>query len=289
MADTHTWIDPDGTSQPLDGSAGVKVLRGVRGRGMPPMETISDELAGLDGARPRLSRAGVRDVTLPVLVRGATVRERLRTLATLFDPRRGDGRLQVDIDGEVRELVCRYAQGLELDEGEAVQGAWQRAVVVFDAHDPMWCDVDPQISTVEIANDPFLSDDGEDPWFPWQLVESDAEGGFNITNDGDDVAWPMWTIQGPGVGQLTLTNTATGEVISAAVDLEAGDKLTIDTRPGAKTVVGPDGENLWSDLSDDSVLWPLQRGSQTVTVSLEGAEAGESRVRLEWLRRWLTV
>lgn len=288
MADVHTWIAPDGTSHVLDGTAGVKVLRGVEGRGMPPVETITDEIAGLDGSRPRLSRLTDREAVLPVLVKG-DVRQRLRTLASLFDPRRGNGRLRATIDGIERELVCRYDEGMELDESDGT-GAWQRAVLVFVAHDPMWLDVDPSVELVDVEASAFLSSGPTDPWFGWQLVASDAVGGFNVDNDGDDLAWPQWTIQGPGLGLLRLTNDVSGEKIEIAdVNLTAGQKILIDTRPGHKTVVGPDGVNLWPDLSDDSVLWPIERGSQTVTVTLEGAEAGETNVRLSWVRRWLTV
>lgn len=291
MTDTHTWIDPEGTVHALDGTEGVLLTLGVEGRGMPPMETITDEIAGLDGSRPRLSRAAERDVALPVLVEGADLRDRLRTLASLFDPRRGDGKLRVTTDGgDRRELVCRYAEGFELDEAEGRQGEWQRAVLVFVAHDPMWRDVDPTIALVDVEADAFLSVDATDPWFAWTLVPSDALGGFTVDNDGDDRAWPQWTVQGPGAGLLRLRNVTSGELIEISnVDLAASDQIVIDTRPGVKTVEGPAGENLWPELSDSSVLWPLERGQQEVEVLLEGADAGVSNVRLEWRRRHLTV
>lgn len=288
MADVHTWIAPDGDTHVLDGTEGVQVLRGVEGRGMPPTETVADELAGLDGSRPRLSRLTEREVALPLLVNGSK-HERIRTLASLFDPRRGNGRLRATVDGTERELACRYVEGLELDESEGT-GDWQRAVAVFVAHDPMWLDTDSTVELVDVEANAFLSSSSEDPWFAWSLVSSDAVGGFTVDNDGDDVAWPQWTIQGPGTGLLKLSNGESGEKIEIAdVALATGEQITIDTRPGAKTITGPDGANLWPDLSDDSTLWPLERGSQTVTVTLEGAEAGVSNVRLSWVRRWLTV
>lgn len=288
--ESPVWRDPDGTSHALDGSNGVLVTRGIEGRGMPPMQTVTDELAGLDGTRPRISRAHERDTILPVVVYGADNRDRVRTLASLFDPRRGDGRLQVD----GRELICRYREGLGLDESDggldADGSGWQRAVLVFVAHDPLWRDVDPTVELVNVEANTFLSSGPDDPWFPWQLVSSDAVGGFNVDNDGDDLAWPRWTIQGPGSGLLSLSNGTSGEKIEiSSVSLAAGEQIAIDTRPGHKTVTGPGDTNLWPDLSDDSTLWPLERGSQTVTVTLEGAEAGVSNVRLEWRRKWLTV
>jgi len=150
--------------------------------------------------------------------------------------------------------------------------------------------VDPQVELVNVEAQTFLSSGPSDPWFAWQLVSSSAVGGFTVDNDGDDLAWPRWTVQGPGAGALRLNNATTGETIEIAdVALAAGEQIAIDCRPGFKTVVGPSGENLWPDLSDVSSLWPLGRGTQTVTVELEGAEAGISNVRLEWRKRWLTV
>lgn len=286
MPDTPTWIAADGTEHTLDGTNGVKVLRGVEGRGMPPMTTISDTVAGLDGERVRMARAEPRDVAVPAVVSGANWLDRVRTLASLFDPRRGDGVLRW---GD-RQLACRYSDGLELDEGEGVPGERQRMVLVFTAHDPMWLDAAPSVELVDVDALAFLSADDADPWFGWSIVASDAAGGFTVVNDGDDDAWPVWTVQGPGAGMLRLTNDATGELLElTGMNLIGGEKLIIDTRPGAKTVRGPAGENLWPDMTDDSTLWPIVRGSQQVTVELEGAVAGESNVRLEWLRRWLTV
>src|SRR5690606_30435067 len=133
-------------------------------------------------------------------------RDRIRRLASLFDPRRGDGRLRVSGPHGSRELVCRYASGFGLDEEEEPGQGWQRAVVVFVAHDPFWVDVTPSVRLVDIAAQAFLSSGPTDPWFPWQVVSSSAVGGFVVDNDGDDDAWPVWTVQGPGAGRLRLAN-----------------------------------------------------------------------------------
>lgn len=275
------WVDPSGSEFPFDQSRGVTVTRGISGRGMPPVVNVADQVAGLDGSRPRLSRAHDREVVLPLAFIGEGWLGQVRELATMLDPRRGDGKLRVTSGGVTRELVCRYSQGLELVEELP---HIQRAPLVFVGHDPLWRDVTPTVRLVDIAALAFL----KDPWFDWSLVGSTALGRFVIDNDGDDVAWPVWIVQGPG-GPVTLTNDTTGEVIEVDVSLAAGEQLRIDTRPGAKTVVGPADENLYPQLSDRSVLWPLVRGAQTVTVTLPDAEAGVSNVRLEYRRRWLSV
>ena len=276
-----TWVAPDGSAHQL--AVTFVNERGTAGRWAPPVTYSEDAVAGLDGTRLRHIRMQPREVAVPLLLQG-DYQAGMRTWMARFDPRRGDGKLR---DGE-RELVCRYVGGAE-QAADSVPSV-RRFVAVFRAFDPLWRDVDPTVELVDIAAQSFLSADDTAPWFPWQLVSSSAVGGFTVDNNGDDDTWPVWTVQGPGAGLLRLVNDTTGEHIEIAdVALAAGEQLHIDTRPGAKTVTGPDGSSLWPDLSDDSILWPIVRGSQTVTVELEGAEAGSSNVRLEYRRRWLTA
>lgn len=184
-------------------------------------------------------------------------------------------------------MVCRYVDGVAgrevLDAGVTAQ----RETLIFRAADPYWRDADETVQTVEIADRAFLSVAGS-AWLPWQLVSGDALGAFQVTNDGDRDSWPTWAIHGPGE-HPRIVNETTGERIDLGVVLDAGDVVEIDTRPGAKTVVGPDGETLWPAMADDSTLWPLRRGGQRVVLELDNAEAGVSNVRLAYRRQWLTV
>ncbi len=296
MLDALTWVSPDGsTIEFADLSDGIGVEPGLEGRFAPPPHIVADVLAGSDGSRVRNVRYGVREIAIPLSIEADSpddLHTSLRDLVSRLDPKRGVGKLRATgAGGTTREIACRYGGGLEIVEDIATSvTGWARASIVLVAHDPLWQDMSPTVETVGVEATAFLSPDASTAWFPWSLVESDAVGGFTVNNDGDDDAWPQWTIQGPGAGLLKLSNLATGETIEIAnVSMVSGEKITIDTRPGYKTVTGPSGENLWPDLSDGSDLWPLERGTQTVTVTLAGAVAGESNVRLEWRRKWLTV
>lgn len=279
MGSDLTWVDGTGVEHPM-ATADLVVERGVSGRYGPPVSIASSPVAGLHGARVRNVRYEPREVAVPMNA-GADWRESVRDWSSRFDPTLGDGRLRCG----TRELVCRYTGGLE--NAAETAPTFRRWVALFTAFDPLWRDVEPSVQVVAVDEIPFLSSPPEAPWFPWVLVGSDAMGGFTVTNDGDDVAWPVWTVQGPG-HTPTLTNATSGERIEVDVTLAAGEQMVIDTRPGAKTVQGPDG-NLWAELTDDSELWPLLRGSQEVEASLADAVSGQSRVRLEFRRRWLSV
>jgi hypothetical protein len=100
-------------------------------------------------------------------------------------------------------------------------------------------------------------------------------------------SWPIWTIRGPGTA-LVLDNLTTGLDLSLSTTIPDDHLVTIDTTPGVKTVTGPDGANLYTDLDFDtriSALWPLRRGPNKVHIELDGATA-DSFVLLTWKRRY---
>lgn len=277
MADL-SWVDPDGAVWPLS-TATVKVGHGVTGDAAPPVGWSDDPRPAGPGSRLRTIRWAAREVAVPVHLTGDP-RAELRAWAARFDPTRGDGKLRV---GD-RQLTVRYIGGLE-------QAPWsvpqiRSAIVLFRAFDPFWEDVTPDVRVSQVDAVAFLSASGSDPWFPWVTVDVDVAGGFTVVNDGDDQAWPVWQVQGPG-GPITMTNLATGATIEVDTVLAAGEMLTVDTRPDVKTVTGPGNVNLWPDVSDTSTLWPIVPGSQTVQVGIADATAGQTQVRLEWRRRWL--
>lgn len=282
---TWEWVPPAGDPVTLP------VRDPVSGRGHPPVQLATDQIVGQPGATVRHVRHAVRVLDLPVLLAAddrLAFRDLLHAYAQALDPTRGEGRLRVTEPGRAaRELRCRYTGGLELNENDP---EWQLAVLTFRGHDPLWQDAAATVRTIGVDDVAFLSPDAATPWYPVQVIAADALGNFEVDNDSDTAVWPVWVVQGPGAGLLSLANDTSGQVIELAdVALQAGEQIVIDTRPGAKTAVGPDGTSLWPDLSDASELWPLERGPQRVTVLLEGAAPGESSVRLEYRRRWLTA
>ena len=275
-----TWQTAAGAQFPLSSDT-VMVLHGGSGFGSPPIEWFDDAPPSGDGTRLRTVRYGAREVTVPLLVHGDTTAE-LAKWASRFDPRAGSGFLL----SNDRRLPCRFIGGIESAE-ERSRG-FREVAGVFRAFDPFWEDVDPDVSVAQVDAIAFLSSDSQEPWFPWQTVEVDVQGGFTVNNDGDDAAFPVWTVQGPG-GPVTLVNITTGQTLEIDTVLSAGQQVRIDTRPDVKTVVGPAGVNLWPQVTDPSTLWPIVRGSQLVNVQIVDAVPGETQVRLEWRRRWLSA
>lgn len=285
MADeVISWVEPDGTVTVLSDAATTRVSYEFSGRFMPPVAFIEDDVPQMDGGRLRDVRVRPRDVTVPVAVVGADqteVRTTLRSILRKFNPKRGDGKLRVTgPDGTVRDLTCRYSQGLEIEERFEKFVGWQRAVVVLRAFDPYWYDTSATSATYTLGTSTAFF-----PFFPLVLNSDTVFGTQVVDNTGDVEAFPVWTVHGP-CSSITLTNTTTGEVIDLPVVLTNAQTVTIDTRPFRKTVTRDDGTNLYGSLTTASALWDLPTGRSTITVSLPGATS-ESYVTLTYSRRWL--
>lgn len=288
--DELSFVAPDGAVTPLTRQPDLEVhwALGVTGRFMPPVEHVEDPVYGQAGTRLRAVSVAARDVNLPLTIIGddeTAVRSRLRTLVRMFNPQRGDGRLRVTAaDGTVRELVCRYFEGMEGRESRDEMGqTFQRAVLVLRAADPYWYDTAPQSQTYTTGQaGSFLGS----PFFGLRLNSETIFGSQVVANDGDVETWPVWTVHGPCTS-ITLSNDTTGQTISLPITLTATQTVTIDTRPFRKTITRDDGTNLYGSLTAASALWSLPVGDSTVTISLPGATT-DSYVTLNYARRWLT-
>jgi hypothetical protein len=280
-----TFVDPHGVETVLSNREGLKVLRGMTGRFMPPVVLLGEEVPGQDGERLRQVKIQSRRVFVPIAIFDETLagmRGRLRTLLPTFNPKRGDGLLRVTApDDSQRELVCRYAGGLEIEETYG-NVPTQKAGLAFQASDPYFRDVIDTISsyTVEAA-EPFF------PFFPMRLSAGAVLSGAALFNAGDVEAWPVWTISGPA-DEITLTNDTTGESLTLDANLIAGQSLTIDTRPGSKAIKRNDDTNLYPGLDGTSRLWSLPAGTSVVSIGVTGATT-DTVVTLRFRCRYLGV
>lgn len=284
MAETVTWIDPDGVELELG------VQWDVTGRFSPPTFFDEEGVPGQDGLRLREVRHDARNFVLPLWIEGSSesdLRTQMRSLVSAMNPQRGDGKIRVTSPvGDQREIVCRAASGLEMGErlGDTSGPTVQIAAVVFRAWEPFWQDVSDTVSgpwTVGAAPASFF------PFFPMRLTSSEVFADVDITNSGDVDAWPVWTVTGPG-SSITFQNLTTGYTLMLDTTLAVSESVTIDTRPGVKTVVKSDGTNLYPNLSATSNLWPLQRGVNAVQISMGGATSATS-VTMRRRHKYLAV
>lgn len=282
--DEIVWISPDGTwwHWPMNQPAGIE------GRGLPPVIIDEQDVLG-DGASQGTPRFGVREIHIPFHYASTQtlVRRKIRAWAAALaaDRRLGTILVRTMLNDE-RQISCRYASGFEMVEAN---NRWVTAGITFRCPEPFWEDATPIIETWSPTTE-------TKKFFP---IPNPTTGSFitlsqgnlitevTVNNSGDMEAWPVWRITGPGSGQVKLEHVESGQIIEFSRSLGPGETITIDTRPGVKTVMADDGSNEFRSLSS-SQLFSLPPGDNTLRFSIGGAET-DTTVELSYRRQWLTA
>lgn len=288
-----TFTSPRGITLDLDDRIHYTVLTNSGGFLMPnysfSMQSLTQNLS-----RYQQFRAKNRVVEISLHIEGKTAEEFSQAMATLIealDPLEGDGILTVTRDdGEQRQLTCRYTGGAEGQYETGSYGiTWMDLILNMQAIDPYWYGVDPieaEYAAVDVETQAFFPDVGG-TFFPLNLEASNVIGLNVVTNPGQKESWPIWGIFGPGSG-LELKNLTTGKRISLDYEIGDGHVVTIDTRPGKKTVLLDDGTNLFGNLSIDSALFSFIQGSNEIQISLVNASMGVSKIVLSFFPVYLS-
>lgn len=273
-----TWVAPDGSSLPWP----TQLLRGMAGRGLPPIEVVTRQVPQRAGAVRVAARHLERTISIPLLLDGdvSTHRTLLRSWGRALNCVAGTGTLRFDlVDGTQRQIAASFVGGLELAEDV---GWMTLADAQFLCHDPYFEDVSEtsdQVAGGTIASTFF-------PFFPLRLSSSEIAAELTVSNSGDVEAWPVITVRGPATNPSILNVTA-GKTLALTGSIGAGETVTLDSRPGAKTVRRQDGVNLYSSLT--TAQWsPLTVGSNRVRLEATGTTT-DTLVSVRWRRRWLTV
>lgn len=284
MSETVLWIDPDGGTLSFS-----RVEFDIRGRWFPSLALEEDTVPGQPGQRLRAVRHGAMELALAVWIQaasGSALRTALRAAVRSLNPGRGLGTLRVTTPaGDQRDLDCICVDGLSMTEklGESSTPTDQRLVLAFKAYEPYWKATSDIVQDFTVGGSPATFF----PFFPLRLTASEIAVDATVTNTGDVEAWPVWTITGPG-SSIVLRNLTTGrDVTISGFTLGAGETLTIDTRPGYKTVARNDGANLWPYVATASSLWSLAEGSNSVRMEM-ATTTSSSALRLSYRTRYLS-
>lgn len=282
--DAIVWIDPSGRDWPWP----MGQPAGVEGRGIPPIQMDEQAIIG-DGVSQGEPTFGAREITIPfkVLDQSQTTRRLVRAWAQALAADRRQGTLLVkSLLNDERQISCRYGGGFTFVENMNV---YATAAVTFRAAQPFWEDstetIEEWAAVAETTN--FFPIPNPDTGSFITLSQGNVITTAAVHNGGDMAAWPIWEVTGPGSGIIRIANADTGEVISFSRSLAPGETITIDTRPGIKTVRAADGSNEFGSLGV-SQLFALAPGPTNVEISVGGAEVGTS-IRLRFRRQWLTA
>jgi hypothetical protein len=288
MADKLYWIDANGTEQLLSMGENYKVLSGMNGRFMPPISVVEEEVPFQAGSRKRSVKVNARDVDIPLHISAESeieLRQIIRRMLRMINPLKNEGKLKsIAADGSQRELTCQYIAGMEGAEDKDSKGFWwQKVVLVFRAFDPFWYDSNTIVQTFRINESPGMFF----PIFPLRLSSSTVFADISITNSGDVETAPEWIIFGP-CENIVISNMTTGEKLNLQVSLDVGETITIDTRPYKKTITKNDGTNLFYTMTDESSLWALQEGDNSIQLEMSNATT-ESSIQLSYKNRYWGV
>ena len=283
MSESFEWIDPDGTVTPL------RVEIQTDGRYAPPSMFVSDRSPEQPGSIVRTVRHDERRIVLPIvedLGSPELVTARKRELTYLMDPARGYGQLRVTSHDSSQRVINAYLEdgmGLEESLNSTYGKRWFRASLQFLCPYPYWRDSTTTSATIGNTGTTATFF----PFFPLRLSSSSVFGSTTIDNTGEVIAYPRWHITGPG-SSIYIKNLTTGKTINLDTTLMAGESVTIDTTPGVRTVTKNDGTNLFGDLSADSSLWPLVKGTNAIQLEMSSADANSS-IQYSYERQFLGV
>ncbi len=299
-----TWSGSDGRIIPLTGDltcrdnpAGIGIMWGPQAFDMPSYDVKSDAIPNMDGSLFKSARATSRDITIPIRIQALDRKSLIALKQYLFhslNPLRGPGRITVtEGDGHPRHLECYYVDGAQGNEGRDQAGFyWITYALVFRAMDPYWyANRHDQVEWHIYKDDakPFLSEH----FLPLQVGATGFKPGdpVTVTNDSSLDCWPVWTVEGP-ISSMAVKNLTTGESFDFLDNftIQVGEKATIDTTPGVKSVILRDKtgeENLWPQVKPASAMWSLIPGDNQITIT--GAEPGDATVvRVTYVPRYLS-
>jgi phage-related protein len=290
-ATSVTWTSSSGRITSLsdfdDPNTGVFVMPGVAGTGLPDYTYYSDESPAFDGSVIRGVRAGQRQLTIPLHLWGPdrpSCLTRFHRLVQDLNPAFGPGTLAfTEADGSTRRISAYYSDGLSIQDDDDRTGRhWMTVVLTFVAPSPYFLGEDKTVTFhVGGGASTFL------PILPWRVKDSQVLGAVKVINLGEVRTYPVWAIRGPATA-ATIANVTTGESFTLTRSMSSSDTAVIDTREGVKSALLNGSTNLWPDLNSAAVLWPLNPGENSLSLTVTGTSE-DSSVQLSYTSRYLTA
>src|ERR1700749_561388 len=228
-----TYVDPDGNScnlSDLSMSNGY-VCTGIAGiQGLPIMMQTIPLLDGT--AVPNLYIPQPGSIALGMLVgRPVSGAENdyyalLDRVVRAFLTRRNElpapGYLQIQRpDGTTRQISVYTTSGLDTPETEIDYTVY---AFTLQTPDPYWSDLVAQNLVFTVSAVPGIL-----PLLPIQLAASTIIGNATIINSGSALAYPTWTITGPGTP--TIQNLMTVRKWSLNTPIPSGQVVQVVTKP----------------------------------------------------------
>lgn len=273
--DAMTWTDWTGTTFDLLGfEDDVLVMRdGLRGLNMPAHDRYTNESPVVAGSSFRGFRTKERPVFWPTMVRSTvSADDFLAADRALWQGLHPDtvGQWAITVRGVTRTLTLRYTgDGDQVTNGDPIGRGWELYGLNFVAEQPYWSGAPVVALFSNVTTSATFFDSSR------TLGSSFTLSSATVSNLGDVEAYPVWTILGPCT---TTAITIGGQVIGVPITLTSGQRVTIDTNPGALTAIREDGTDVTGSLGSRGFA-PIQPGT-TVPLGLAMTGNGSIAVAL---------
>jgi hypothetical protein len=244
------------------------LLQSIDGLGDVDADTQTQKSPFQDGSTYIDSVLQERAISLEIVIIASdkpTLLQQRQYLASVFNPKLGQGILRYENDEIIREIEAVPDGVPTFPSGRDNRGPiFQKAMVNLLCPNPYW-------KSTEIAEEPTF-----EPLFTFPF-EGAFEMGMQrdqriIVNDGDAPAPLIIEFHGPAVNPK-ITNKTTGEFIKVNQTLQEGEVMKIDTTPGKKSVyfVQPDGteRNVFNWIDLNSTFFQLVVGENEIEYSAD--------------------
>ena len=195
----------------------------------PPAGTIStSRYAGMDGSYLNNAFIEKRNVVISFEMRGFGVEKRRHELYKVVKPSR-----YIKIYYATKNISV-YAEGIvETCEVENFEMLTKGQISII-CPDIYWYSTETQIAEYSqiLGAFHFIFPDDDNP-FP--LGKYNTQNMMTVVNDGDEVGFTLEISGGPATNP-TLYNAETDEYMQIQGEIQNGDKITITTKTGNKTV-----------------------------------------------------
>jgi len=223
--------------------------------GGPPVHRITDRGPLQHGDSDLDFRLDPLNWPLGLRIYASTMAEqynRRTTLRKIFRPSLSAIKMRWTLEnGDIRQLDC-HMNGRIVFGSAQQDGFTQRCVVPLRAADPTYYDPTAQAVTFGVGGGGGA---WAIPWaIPWSIGAATVDQTRSIAYAGTWRSYPIITINGP-INSPVITNQTTGDKLDfTGYNIAGGASVTIDCRPGIKTVVDGTGANVIDKLTDDSDL-----------------------------------
>lgn len=265
----------------------------ITGLGMPPIREADVDQPSMDGAFAGPDYWAARQVQIDAAIKTPGDEQAARDMVALLQAAAANPAvrlaggvgmpLRIKRTGQPTKRLTGRLRRLEPDMGAAKHG-YIPIDLEFIAQDPVWYADTVTVTEIPLGwltgggfaapvTAPIFVQDGS--------VAADRPGW--VHNLGTSDAWPVIRITGP-CATVTITNVETGRALSMpTLDLNAGQWVEIDTRPGFRTVTRNYGGNASSLMSPGSRidLFSLPVGQSEMRWTAFDS-TNTARMRLTW-------